>query len=368
MQAARAEAAKADAAAVEETTAPGHVPDMEQPVVAAIADPSVPPAAGGPAPALPDQEQELASLRGQLAEALKKADLQLGVATQKLLEAEDLRRRSMPPPPTEANEARVRAARLSAELAEVRIERDEQKRLAEDRGAEGASLREQVATLVAALEVREARAALSEVQSGQAQRKLEEASALVQADEASLAEVRRELSEARGQADELTRRLTGLQGELDVGSRELGGLRAELARAQGEHAAELARAQGEHAAVLRSLEDRLAAQEQASALLREQAAHAQAELLATQRQAQEREQQLVQEVRDREARMVAEVQSREAQLVAAAQSREAQLVAEAKAALEAATHTQLQKAEASPRWCSAATGSPPSPPTRRASG
>lgn len=329
----------------------------EEPIVAAL--PAEAPASVPSAPPdgdlhhrLQEKDQELARLREQLAGVLKVAEEQLGAAAKKYEEAEELRRRSLPPSPTELNEARIRAARLSAELTELRADRDEQRRAAEGARAELESAQGRLTALEAAQAAREERAALAEQAAHAAQElaagALAQAGERAQSLEAGATAARLEAQEADARAQGLAARLQATEDEaqrlLQEGAaraKELGEVKAalDLARREVEGVrAEHARAAEQAVAEAHALRERVAVLE-----LEAQAAHQQADTARA--QGQTRVDQIVHEVREREARMVAEVQAREAQLIAAAQARETQLIADAKAVVVAAAQAQVDQAD-----------------------
>jgi hypothetical protein len=107
-------------------------------------------------------ERELNALRTQSAQALAAAEEQLGKAARRIEEVDEIRRQSMPPPPTELNEAKAKAARTAVEMNELRADRDEQKRRLEAAQADLDSARAQAGALSAALVARDARVGLLE--------------------------------------------------------------------------------------------------------------------------------------------------------------------------------------------------------------
>jgi chromosome segregation ATPase len=254
---------------------------------------------------LAKREAEIAQVREQLQKALHAAEGQLTAAAAKIAEV------SQPPPPStavrELDDARVRAARLHTELAEVRAERDDFKRQLEAARTEADGARASLATLQAAVAVRDTRA---DDAARAAQAALERAAAAEEeAGAARAAEERlvKNEEEARSMALGAQERFGDIKAELDQARDEIAGLRTDLQARANE---------------LASLRKQLASAHGDEALLR-------AEVEAERQQARARETQMVSEVHEREAHMVHEVREREAQLVAAAQAREVQLLAAA---------------------------------------
>ncbi len=216
------------------------------------------------------RDLQLAQLRERTQRALWQAESNLAAASKKIEEATVPR-----PVPSagELNDARVRVARLSAELAELRGERDELQQKLEALGGEIDGARASSSALRAALSTRDERAGTAEAAEHAAEQRaqaaLEEA-AQSRAEQDRLAKAE---EEARAAAADALRQLAEQKGALDLARREEHALGEQLARLH------------------RELEsDRAAA-------------------------------------RARESRMVAEMHEREAQLVATAQAREAQLLA-----------------------------------------
>ena len=216
---------------------------------------------------------------------------------------------SQPPPPSslarDLDQARVGAARVQAELAELRAERDDLKRQLGGVKVEAEGLRASAVALQAAVAVRDTRADDAAAASRAA---LERAVAAEQ--EAAAARVEQERrtkseEEARALALGAQERFGDIRAQLDLASSEIAGLRKDFASRTGE---------------LASLRKQLTAAQQAEARVR-------GETEAERTQARARESQMIAEVRERETKLVQEVREREAQLVAAAQGREAQLAA-----------------------------------------
>ena len=309
------------------------------------------------------REKEIAELRVLQAasgQALGRAEEQLQAAARRIDESDELRRRSVPPPPNEANDARVRAARLSVELTEVRQERDLLRQQVEQGQAETQAARAAESALIAAQSVRDTRAQLAEAQASQAEARTAQRESELAAAHKQLEAVRREEMElrieltqartdlarlaeegssAREAQGRLVRGETEVRNALDLAHRELDAQRAQKQELKDELAGvgtDLNKQREELAGLRNQLQS-----------LRDSEARLRGEVEQERVTAHAREDQIVAEVRDREARMVVEVQGREGQLVAAAQAREAQLVAatqareaqlaaEARAAVQAA--------------------------------
>ena len=105
---------------------------------------------------LETRDKEIAQVREQLQKMLQAAEGQLAAAAAKIAEV------SKPPPPNpqarELDDARIRAARLQAELAELRAEFDEMRRELDTARIEADGARTALGALQASLTVRDARA------------------------------------------------------------------------------------------------------------------------------------------------------------------------------------------------------------------
>ena len=247
------------------------------------------------------RDQEFLQLRERSQKALAQAEADLETAARKLEEASAPR---PAPAVNEVNDARVRAARLSAELAELRAERDELRLKLEALGGEIDGARASAAALRSAISIRDQRAGTAEAAQQSAEERLRAALADATGARAEQDRLGKSEEEARAAATGALRKLAEQNGALDLLRREEEALAAEGTRLRAELEAE-----------------RAAARAREVQLLAEARAHESEQL-------RERESQIVAEVRERESRMVAEVREREAQLVAGAQAREAQLLAQ----------------------------------------
>ena len=249
---------------------------------------------------LEKRDLEIDRIRDQLQQALQAAEGQLAAAAAKIAQV------SQPPPPStlarDLDEARVRMARLQAELAELHAERDDLKRQVDGNKIEVEGLRASAVALHAAVAVRDIR---SDDAVAAARTSLERAAAAEKEAAAARAELLRQ-----GKSEEESRALA-------LGAQErFGDIRAQLDHVEGELEAE-----------------------------RTQARARESQMIA---EVRERETKMVQEVREREAQLVAAAQAREAQLAAAAQGRERQLAEDLRDATDqiaALTHLQADVRE-----------------------
>ncbi len=277
------------------------------------------------------RDQELLEIRERTQRALLLAENELASAAMKIVEVSAPR-----PVPSagELNDARVRAARLSAELAELRSERDELRLKLEGLSSEIDGARASSSALRSAISTRDERAGTAE-----AARQAAEAKVQAALDEAAGARVEQDRlakgeEEARAAAAGALQQLVAAKGALE-----------ELKVALAESRAGLVESRNAFKESQGAL-DLVRREEQA---LEAELARLQAELEGDRAAARAREAQLAIETRAREVQLGAAAQAREAQLVATAQQDQKdngeQLAALTRAGAEAREHEAALDAE-----------------------